>query len=95
MTIKTVGYGDRYPTTGGGRLIGIALMTSGVGVSSVFTGFIANSFLAPRKKETEGVIAGSGDPKTKIIKIRHMLEEQEKASSELREGLVEVKKCYE
>jgi voltage-gated potassium channel len=94
VTITTVGYGDRYPITTGGRLIGMALMVCGVGIFSVFTGFIANSFLAPRKKEEEDIaeIAGPSDPKTKIAEIKAMLEEQEKANSELKERLEEIEK---
>lgn len=91
VTITTVGYGDKYPTTSGGRLIGIALMTSGVGVFSVFTGFIANSFLAPRKKSKE-VVPEISDSKTRISKIKSMLQEHEKASMELRERLEEMEK---
>lgn len=91
VTITTVGYGDKYPTTGGGRLIGIALMTSGVGVFSVFTGFIANSFLAPRKKKRE-IIAELSDPKSRIAKLKNMLQEHEKASIEIREKLEEIEK---
>jgi voltage-gated potassium channel Kch len=81
VTITTVGYGDKYPTTPGGRLIGVALMTCGVGIFSVFTGFIANSFLAPKKKEE--AIAEPGDPKAKIAEIKQMLEEQEKRLDEI------------
>jgi voltage-gated potassium channel len=91
VTITTVGYGDRYPVTGGGRLIGIALMVCGVGIFSVFTGFIANSFLSPAKKK-ENVTAEPSDPKTKIAEIKAMLEEQEKANSELKERLEEIEK---
>ncbi|MDW7731150.1 MAG: ion transporter [Methanolobus sp.] len=91
VTITTVGYGDKYPTTNGGRLIGIALMTSGVGVFSVFTGFIANSFLAPRKKKEE-VITEPSDLETKIFETKQMLEMQEKTSSEIRDKLEEIEK---
>jgi voltage-gated potassium channel Kch len=86
VTITTVGYGDKYPTTEGGRLIGVALMTCGVGIFSVFTGFIANSFLAPRKKKEE-VIAEQSDPKIKIAEIKQMLEEQEKKLEEIEKML--------
>ena len=92
VTITTVGYGDRYPITGGGRLIGVALMVCGVGIFSVFTGFIANSFLAPRKKKEEEAIAEPSDPKAKIGEIKQMLEEQEKASLILKSRLEEIEK---
>jgi voltage-gated potassium channel len=93
VTITTVGYGDRYPITMGGRLAGIALMVCGVGIFSVFTGFIANSFLAPaKKKENMTEIAEPNDPKTKIAEIKAMLEEQQRANSELRDRLDEIEK---
>lgn len=49
VTIATVGYGDRYPITPQGRLIGSALIVVGVGVFSILTGFISTQFLAKRK----------------------------------------------
>jgi hypothetical protein len=53
VTISTVGYGDRYPTTGPGRIIGALIILIGVGIFGTFTGFLANFFLAPAKKEEE------------------------------------------
>lgn len=47
VTITTVGYGDRYPVTGWGRIVGVLLLSTGVGLFAVFTGFLANVFLAP------------------------------------------------
>ena len=49
VTISTVGYGDRFPVTNAGRLIGTLIIVVGVGIFGTFTGYLANLFLGPRK----------------------------------------------
>ncbi len=88
MTITTVGYGDKYPTTAGGRMVGTIMMIVGVGIFSTFAGFIANSFLAPRKKKE--AVAKPSDPKFKLEEMRRMLEEQEKTTAELKSRIDEM-----
>jgi hypothetical protein len=56
VTISTVGYGDRYPTTGLGRIWGAVIIIVGVGIFGTFTGFLANFFLSPGKKEEEEAV---------------------------------------
>ena len=51
VTITTVGYGDRYPTTNQGRVIGMVVMLVGVGLFAVMTGFLANKFLPSEDNE--------------------------------------------
>jgi voltage-gated potassium channel len=50
VTITTVGYGDKFPVTTGGRIIGVFLMTGGVGLFGTFTAFVSSWFLADKKK---------------------------------------------
>lgn len=53
VTISTVGYGDQYPVTTAGRLIGTLIIIVGVGIFGTFTGYLANLFLGPSKKAEE------------------------------------------
>lgn len=53
VTVTTVGYGDRYPVTGWGRLLAALLMTVGVGLFGVLTSYLAAKFLAPAERESE------------------------------------------
>jgi voltage-gated potassium channel len=52
VTITTVGYGDRFPVTGEGRLIGVGLMLAGIALLGVVTASIA-SWLIDRVREVE------------------------------------------
>jgi voltage-gated potassium channel len=49
VTVTTVGYGDLYPKTVQGRLVGIVLMFVGIGFLSLLTASIASRFV---KQET-------------------------------------------
>lgn len=59
VSVTTVGYGDRFPVTNEGRLIGFFVLAVGVGLFGVITGFLANMFLAPRRKKPEQQAAPS------------------------------------
>lgn len=52
-TVTTVGYGDRYPVTTGGRIIAGALMVSGVGLFGALSGIVASLFFGNREEEEE------------------------------------------
>jgi len=53
VTITTVGYGDRFPVTVGGRVLGIMIMFLGVSTIGIVTGRIA-SFLVDKQIKARG-----------------------------------------
>ena len=53
VTVATVGYGDQYPVTTAGRLIGVMIMVAGVGLFSVLTSYFAHWFLKPAPGEPD------------------------------------------
>jgi len=55
VTMTTVGYGDKYPVSPGGRLVGLILIFSGVGLMSLFTATIASVFVGKKIKEEKGL----------------------------------------
>lgn len=52
-TLTTVGYGDIYPITLGGRLFTLLVLVVGLGVVAVPTGLVASALSEARRQETE------------------------------------------
>ncbi|MCO6451901.1 MAG: potassium channel family protein [Caldilineales bacterium] len=105
VTITTVGYGDRYPVTNPGRLVGLFVMTAGVGLFGTLSGFLANKLLAPDEagesdtseadtaataSATTETAALADDAKARLNEIKRILDEQERATTELRAKLEEM-----
>jgi voltage-gated potassium channel len=53
VTVTTVGYGDKYPVTTEGRIIGTFLMVVGVGVFGVFTAYVASWFIEGKQNNKD------------------------------------------
>lgn len=51
VTMSTVGYGDQYPITNPGRVLGTVIIVVGVGIFGTLTGYLANLFLSPSAKK--------------------------------------------
>lgn len=55
VTITTVGYGDKFPITFPGRVVGLILISIGFVSLSVFTGLVASLFVEDRIKGAKGL----------------------------------------
>ncbi len=56
VTLTTVGYGDRFPVTSEGRLVGVLLMGMGVVLVGTFSGLAASWFLSPATSRSQSEV---------------------------------------
>jgi voltage-gated potassium channel len=84
VTITTVGYGDRYPVTAGGRITAIFIMFTGVGIIGVLASLLSSVLIGSKSDEEE---AGTPTPvssslieqelttiKNELAELRQLLE---------------------
>jgi Ion transport protein len=74
-TVTTAGYGDRFPVTNDGRLVGVAMLTIGVGLFGVLTGFLANAFLVPKNSELDRNRQASEELRLEIEELKRLVRE--------------------
>jgi voltage-gated potassium channel len=62
-TLTTVGYGDVYPITAGGRVFTCMVLLIGLGIIAVPTGIIASSLTVVREHEHDAAaVSSQGKP---------------------------------
>lgn len=92
VTISTVGYGDQFPVTNAGRVLGTVIIVLGVGIFGTLTGFLANAFITPRKTDEEAAADDAAaeaeaerevDIVTKVDDLHRMLAEQQQTIARL------------
>ena len=92
VTISTVGYGDQFPVTNAGRILGVLIIVLGVGIFGTLTGFLPNAFIAPKKADdevaaevaaAEAEVEREVDIATKIDDLHRMLAEQQRTIARL------------
>ena len=87
VTISTVGYGDQYPVTDAGRMIGAGIIVVGVGIFGTFTGYLANFFLSPKKTDSAPPAHATDTSASTVERLRLSLEESEAKLAEIRKLL--------
>lgn len=91
-TMTTVGYGDRFPSTGIGRLVAFGLMVGGIALLGTVTATIASwlvEAVASEKEQTEDVQEAIHRLEAKIDELRALqtsLSESSESSRELSRG---------
>lgn len=69
-TVTTVGYGDRYPVTDGGRIVAMFLMLSGVGLFGALSGIIASKFLGSPDEKEDAVLNELKELRAEMARLR-------------------------
>ncbi len=95
VTISTVGYGDLYPVTSAGRLMGAMIIVVGVGIFGTFTGYLANSFLSGSKRKdpprpAQGTDPPSGPAATEQTELKEQVAELRRLVAHQQQALDEV-----
>jgi voltage-gated potassium channel len=89
VTITTVGYGDLYPVTSLGRLVGSLTMAVGVATFGIITGFLSYRFI----RLSVGAEEGEQSPLSrKVAEMMGMLKEQAEANGALQERLERIER---
>jgi voltage-gated potassium channel len=89
VTITTVGYGDQFPVTQNGRMVGMLTMMLGVGLFGVLTGFLANAFIPEKKEAPEGKPTES-EAQSDMAEFKRLLQEQERLTASLKNKLAQI-----
>ena len=89
VTATTVGYGDQFPVTTGGRIAGLVMLTVGVALFATFSGFLANTFLSAKREPSEPAPTDK-DLHAALREVERLLAEQQRATAALRARLADL-----
>lgn len=86
VTMSTVGYGDQYPITNPGRVLGAVIIVVGVGIFGTLTGYLANLFLSPQRT-AEAEEATTPDVAQRLEALKDLVAQQQAAIDELESAI--------
>lgn len=95
VTISTVGYGDYYPVSTAGHIIGGVVIVSGVSFFGVISGYMASVFVAPdeseRQERQERQDAHKAEIKSELeLALARMEENQQKIEQNQAQMLAQI-----
>jgi voltage-gated potassium channel len=89
VTITTVGYGDFFPVTAGGRITAVFLMVAGLGLIGVLASLMANLLIGSSQDDEQETPDGAPTLtqelaliKTELATLRQLMEKMSKESGE-------------
>jgi voltage-gated potassium channel len=83
VTMSTVGYGDQYPITNPGRVLGTVIIVVGVGIFGTLTGYLANLFLSPPAKKEEDETGAASTVQQRLTVLKDLVAQQQATIEEL------------
>lgn len=84
-TITTVGYGDKFPITMGGRIVSTMLMISGIGLFGAIVGYVS-SFFTDKEKTNNKDIDTIEELSKQIMEMKEELKKKIDLSNENRDN---------
>lgn len=84
VTMATVGYGDQFPVSNPGRILGTGIIIVGVGIFGTLTGYLANTFLSTRRKAPA---SETSDLARRLQELKDLNARQQAAIDELETAL--------
>jgi voltage-gated potassium channel len=82
-TVSTVGYGDRYPVTGEGRLVAVLLMLAGIALLGVVTAAVASWFVGRVTEATRDEGPGAQARAELLTEVRELADQVRVLRAEL------------
>lgn len=83
VTIGTVGYGDRYPVTTDGRIVGVIVIVTGVALFTTLTSFLAQSFIKSQQKPVTDAPADRQEWSNQLLALQESMERRDREQTRL------------
>ncbi len=83
-TMSTVGYGDTFPVSNAGRVMGSMIIVIGVAIFGTLSGYLANLFLSPRRASASE-LSTHDELRQQVDQLKALLEQQNQTVAALDE----------